>query len=500
MLLTFRLGITNLEGERGRGIEMRSSADGTRAGIVGNAVGRARPGVSFVERTPPVGINLKRSCAVLCLALLIVFGLTDEGRAENETFAYVGSAWGPKRPCGFFSPCYLPNRAQDIEVWGNLIYVADYPYKPRSGVVVYSSSGEPKGVLQGSEKRPYPVALAISGVNKGLDSRLYVLTSCEDTYSHECEGDNSVYSYDKFNHIRESWHLADKPDDITVGPEGNVYVSFGDFTRHPHIEVYSPSGELLRTMTRTLDPGRATSEYPIEFDSNGKLWTAINIYSKGGNYLGTRIVRFTAAGDFINSFGSDYVTGFGADSSGGVWRSGGDCTSRYSAGGEVTDTLQCVIYANFWDYQGLIRGTEFCECHEGVAVNRGPRGFGNTWRGEVWAAKDDRVERYSRDYSSAVITKAALSRPLKRHPAYVKLDFRWRTVGAKPKKFECKLTPLDKKLVGVPSVTWGQCARTSRTYWRDLRFAYRWKFQVRGINRRGKATASYNPAILTFHR
>ena len=87
---------------------------------------------------------------------------------------------------------------------------------------------------------------------------------------------------------------AGKPTGLTVGPDGNLYVAD---THYHRVAVFSPSGELLRTIGRFgTGPGCFIFPTDVAFGPDGRMYVS----EYGGN---DRVSIFAPDGRFLGSFG-----------------------------------------------------------------------------------------------------------------------------------------------------------------------------------------------------
>lgn len=80
------------------------------------------------------------------------------------------------------------------------------------------------------------------------------------------------------------------PEDVAIGPEGNIFVVDGGDTR---VAVFSAGGEFI-TMFGETGPEALVGPGAIAFDAAGSLWVA--------DTFGDRVKRFSAGGSFLGGF------------------------------------------------------------------------------------------------------------------------------------------------------------------------------------------------------
>jgi len=161
------------------------------------------------------------------------------------------------------------------------------------------------------------VLLALAGCGSG-DGEPKVRAAIGRTGRGRCEfiypraiavaADDSFYVVDKTGRIqhlsrRGRWlgefrmpaTAAGKPTGLTVGPDGNLYVAD---THYHRVVVFSPAGELLRTIGRFgTGPGRFIFPTDVAFGPDGRMYVS----EYGGN---DRVSIFSPGGRFLASFGS----------------------------------------------------------------------------------------------------------------------------------------------------------------------------------------------------
>lgn len=153
---------------------------------------------------------------------------------------------------------------------------------------------------------------ACDGADPGADARLVGSQGTDDGRFYRPRGiaaapDGTLYVVDKTGRIQafdaagafaRTWSPPDvsngQPIDLTVGPDGRLYVCD---THQYRILVYEPDGTLVRQWGREgHGPGEFVYPVGIAFAPNGELFVA----EYGGN---DRIQVFTADGDFVRQFG-----------------------------------------------------------------------------------------------------------------------------------------------------------------------------------------------------
>lgn len=127
-----------------------------------------------------------------------------------------------------------------------------------------------------------------------------------------------------------------QPNDVIVGPNGNIYVSDGHngqgMTSNSAIEEgrqsgatgrimkFSPDGEFIKEWGRIgVRHGEFRTPHALEFDSQGRLWVAdrgnhrLEIFDQEGNYLESRYAYGRISGLFITD--DDMVYAIDSESS-----------------------------------------------------------------------------------------------------------------------------------------------------------------------------------------
>ncbi|MBS4022701.1 MAG: 6-bladed beta-propeller [Dethiobacter sp.] len=111
----------------------------------------------------------------------------------------------------------------------------------------------------------------------------------------------------------------DFPNDLTRGPDGNLYISD---TGNDRIQVYTPDGDLVRTLA--VDSQLVTNPRGLVFGARGELY----VVSK----LNNEVVILDNSGNFAGSFGDDIFNlpnGIAVDRKGRVY---------------VTDHISVVVF------------------------------------------------------------------------------------------------------------------------------------------------------------
>lgn len=140
------------------------------------------------------------------------------------------------------------------------------------------------------------------------------------------------------------------PRGVTVGPDGNVYVSD---TGNKRISVFDPSGKFIRQMSSNLTPDKITSNYPFSQPGEMNEPIGVAVDNSGNVYvadsLNKRIQKFDPSGKSVaqwpvpgnNWDGGAYLEPFlVVDSSGNVYATAptGQAVLEFSPSGQVLAT------------------------------------------------------------------------------------------------------------------------------------------------------------------
>ena len=99
-----------------------------------------------------------------------------------------------------------------------------------------------------------------------------------------------------------------QPNDIAIGPDGNVYIAEGHGTNpNDRVMVFSPEGKFIREFgTRGDGPGQFNQPHALAFDSQGRLFVGdrgnnrVQIFDRNLNHVATWYQFSRPSGLFID--------------------------------------------------------------------------------------------------------------------------------------------------------------------------------------------------------